>query len=430
MPRVVIVGGGFGGLYAASYLARSELAERGASITLVDRKNHFTFTPLLAEVAAGTFGREHVTHPYRVLGRRYGFHFVQDSVRQVDFSESRVKSNRAAIPFDYLVLAVGAEPRYFGNDRLRAQSFPLTSVDDALAIRDRVIGALELATTAVGTQDRERALSFVVAGAGPAGVEIASEINHLANNVLRPFYPDLPRARVLVADGGDRILHGWDQALARAGLSRLRDRGVEVRLHTRIRDATDCDVVLENATGHESIPVHTLIWTAGTTPRSIATDRQIPMDRGAIRVSNTLQVVGLEHVFAVGDVTAALDHTGSPYPRVAPIAISQGIRAAANIENLALGRPPEPYEAHHAGKIVSLGSGVALVDLLGIPLTGVLAWWIYRSAYLLKLVGGKNKARVLVTLALNKVFGPDITSETPISRREPPCGDAPLLPPG
>jgi NADH dehydrogenase len=141
----------------------------------------------------------------------------------------------------------------------------------------------------------------------------------------------------------------------------------------------------------------------------------LPTERGAIRITPYLQVDGLETVFAVGDVTTLADRrTGHPYPRVAPIAISQGIRAAANIENHVLGRTLEPYEAHHAGKIISLGSGVALVDLLGVRITGVLAWWIYRAAYLLKLVGAKNKIRVLLTLALNHVFEPDITAEAPV----------------
>ncbi len=410
--RAVVVGGGFGGLYAATYLARSELAERGAQITLVDRKNFFTFTPLLAEVAAGTLGREHVTYPYRLLGRRYGFGFVQDEACGLDLALGELRTRNARIPFDYLVLAVGAEPRYFGNDEVRLGSLPLASVEDALAIRQRVIETFERASLTDDEAERRRLLTFVVAGAGPAGVEVASEIHTLANTVLRPYYPSVPPARVILADGGDRILSGWDGALAEQGLHRLRERGVEVRLRTRIERVDEGSVTTDGENGVQGVPSRTLIWTAGTGPSQWASNLPFLTDRGAIKVGPTLQVAGLDHVFAVGDVTTLVDHrTGRPYPRVAPIAISQGIRAAANLENLALGRALEPYHAHHAGKIISLGSGVALVDLLGIRLTGPLAWWIYRAAYLLKLVGAKNKVRVLTTLALNRLFERDITAD-------------------
>lgn len=410
--RVVVVGGGFGGLYAASYLARSELCEYGADITLVDRKNYFTFTPLLAEVAAGTLGREHVTYPYRVLARRYGFRFIQDTVRGLDKDRQIVRTERSELPYDYLVLAVGAEPRYFNNEKLERGSVPFTSVDDALAVRGRVIGALERATLVSDEEERRRLLTFVVAGAGPAGVEVASEINNLANDVLRPYYQVSTSARVVLADGGTRILAAFDEKLAREGLDRLLERGIEVRLETRIQDVTPETVVVEGPTGSEPIPACTLIWTAGTAPVRWVASLPIPTERAAVKIDSFLRVEGCDNVFAVGDVATLTDRrTGRPYPRVAPIAISQGVRAAGNIENHVLGRELEPYQAFHAGKIVSLGDGVALVDILGLRVTGLLAWWIYRAAYLLKLVGTKNKVRVLLTLALNHIFEPDISYE-------------------
>lgn len=408
-PRIVVAGGGFGGLYAATYLARSELAERGAHITLVDRKTYFTFTPLLAEVAAGTLGREHVTYPYRVLGRRYGFTFRQDTLTGLDASARIVRTEHGALPYDYLVMALGAEPRYFGNEPLRAHSLTLTSVEDALAIRRHVIDCLERADRSADEAQRGRLLTFVVAGAGPAGVEIASEVRHLVNDVLRPYYPDVPSARVILVDAGDRILRAWDPALARAGQDKLIARGIELRLATKIHDAQRGLVVTRSESGDEAIATETLIWTAGTGPAGGVEAWGLPTERGAVRVDPFLRVEGSERIYAVGDVTIARDdRTGAPYPRVAPIAISQGIRAAANVENAAFQRPLEPYHAHHAGKIVSLGDGVALVDLLGIRVTGTLAWWIYRSAYLLKLVGTKNKVRVLTTLAMNRIFEPDV----------------------
>ena len=410
--RVIVLGGGFGGLYAASYLGRSELREYNAEVTLVDRKNYFTFTPLLAEVAAGTLGREHVTYPHRVLARRYGFGFIQETVTGIDIERQLVETPHSELPYDYLVIAVGAEPRYFNNERLERQSVPFTSVDEALAVRGRVIGALERATLVSDEEERRRLLTFVVAGAGPAGVEVASEIGNLANNVLRPYYRVQTPARVVLADGGSRILAGFDEQLAREGLYRLRERGIDVRLKTRIEDAAPGVVTLRGPDGADEIPSHTLIWTAGTTPVQWVSTLPLPTERAAIKIDRFLRVEGFQNVFAVGDVTTLTDQrTGQPYPRVAPIAISQGVRAAANIENHVMGRNLEPYQAFHTGKIVSLGCGIALVDILGVRVTGRLAWWLYRATYLLKLVGTKNKIRVLVTLALNHIFEPDISYE-------------------
>ena len=410
-PRIVIVGGGFGGLYSATHLARSELIHRDALITLVDRKNYFTFTPLLSEVAAGALVREHVTNPYRVLARRYGFDFVRDEASGLDLDANTLLGRQGSYPFDYLVLAAGAAPTYFGNSEVEERAFAFTTANDAVVIRNRIIDSFERALHAETEAERALETTFVIAGAGPAGVELASEIRHLSQSRLPGCFQGAPLARVVLADAGDRILRAWDAELAEAGLERLCSSGVDVRLNTRIVAAGENSVTLDGPEGREEIPTKTLVWTAGTTPASWVGSLGLPTERGAVEVNEFLQVKGHPHIFAVGDVSVLMDvRAGMPYPRVAPIAISQGVRAAGNIEGLVFGRPLEAYRAHHAGKIVSLGCGMALVDVLGVRLSGWLAWWIYRGAYLLKLVGMKNKVRVLFTLALNRVFDPDIAS--------------------
>ncbi|GMR13858.1 MAG: NAD(P)/FAD-dependent oxidoreductase [Gemmatimonadota bacterium] len=417
-PRIVIVGGGFAGLYSATHLARSELVHRAARITLVDRKNYFTFTPLLAEVAAGTLLREHVTNPYRVMAYRYGFDFVRDDVFGLDLNGQSVIGRRGSYPFDYLILAAGASPTYFGNSGIEKTAFPFTTVDDAVVIRNRVIDSFERALHARTDEERTLETTFVIAGAGPAGVELASEIRHLSRGSLPEYFQGAPPARVVLADSGDRILRAWDAELAEAGREKLCSCGVDVRLNTRIVAASGNSVTLDGPDGQEEIPTKTLVWTAGTAPASWVRSLGLPTARGAVEVNEFLQVKGHPNVFAVGDVNMLMDaRAGMPYPRVAPIAISQGVRAAGNIEGLVFGRPLEAYHAHHAGNIVSLGSGMALVDILGVRLSGWMAWWIYRTAYLLKLVGMKNKVRVLLSLALNRVFDPDIAS------RMEPAGD-------
>ena len=408
--RIVIVGGGFGGIYAAAYLSRSELVERGLEITLIDRRNYFTFTPLLAEVAAGALGREHVTYPFRVLARRYGVRFIQDSAQELDLDRGLVRTQHTEVSYDYLILATGAEPQYFGNEAIRNGSLPLTSVNCALAVRGKVMNSLERAAHTEDEAERRRLLTFVVAGAGPAGVEVASAIHNLAGEVLGPYYGIRDAAKVILAGADNRILAAFDKDLAREGLSLLRQRGVDVRLNTRITDVAHGVITSEGPGGYEQIQARTLVWTAGMVPAEWLSKQQLAIERRSLKIDQFMRVEGRENVFAIGDVTSLIDErSGLPYPRVAPIAISQGVRAAANIENAVFGRALEPYQAHHAGKIVSLGGGVALVDVLGVQVRGILAWWIYRMAYLLKLVGTKNKIRVLVTLILNRIFEPDLS---------------------
>jgi NADH dehydrogenase len=413
LPRVVVAGGGFGGLYAAAYLGRSELAERGADVLLVSERNYFTFTPLLAEVAAGALGREHVTVAYRSLAQRYGFRFLQARVQGLDRDARMIHTSRGALTYDYAILALGAEPEYFGSEALRTASLPFTTVEDALRIRDRVVQRAELAATVADPQARAQLLTFGVTGGGPAGVEVASEICHLLRDILPRYYERLDAAGVVLIEGGERLLAGFDAGLAACGLERLQARGIRVRLNTRVVDAGDGWIDVQNRGGRERLAIGSLIWTAGTAPARVVAGLDVPRVKGGyVAVDPYLRVEPGVDLYAIGDLSGLVDpRTQRLYPRVAPIAISQGIRAAASVENEALGRLPEPYAAFHAGKIVSLGDGQALVDLLGLRLTGRLAWWLYRSAYLLKLVGAKNKIRVASTLVLNRLFGRDLTCE-------------------
>lgn len=414
---MVIVGGGFAGLYAATYLGRSESVEEGRlQVTLVDQKNYFTFTPLLAEVAGGTLRREHVTYPLRVMARRYGFSYRRAEVTGVDRDRGIVRTGAAEpIPYDYLVLAIGSRPQYFGNGELERGSVPFTTARDAEVVRSRIINAFEAALHVVDDEEELRRLTtFVVAGAGPAGVELASEIRGLVERAVSPYYPALPEPRIVLADGNDRILVGWDAELARSGLDRLRDRGIDVRLNTRITGVAGGSVMMRDPDGDLRVDAHHLFWTAGTRPTDWLASIGLPTENGRLVVGDDLRVKGSERIFAAGDAAYAVDaRTGVSFPPVAPIAISQGVRCAGNIESLVVGRPLEPYHAHHAGKIVSLGGGVALAEVLGFRLPETIAWLTYRAAYLSKLVGTKSKILVLVTLLLERIFEPDIGAEGP-----------------
>jgi len=419
--RVVILGGGFAGTYAAAYLAAADLPEDAIDVTLVSERNYFTFTPLLAEIVAGSLGREDVTFAHRVLAEQRGYRFVEGRVEGIDTDSCRVNTSTGPIDYDYLVVAMGARPRYFGNEELERNSLPFSSVRHAEIIRQRVIRLSEQASRESDPERRRRMLTFAVAGAGPAGVEVAAEISHLLTEVIPRYYDLNAEPRVVIYQGGDHILPGWDEGLVETGLGILRKRGIEVHLQSLVQ-GFDGRVVRairrasadgERAKDNVSVEADTLIWTAGTAPDS-ASWGELPIRErsGHVVTDEFLRLEGLENVFAAGDAAWRTDpRTERGYPPVAPIAINQGIRAAGNIENLIAGRPLEAYHAHHAGSILSLGAGDALVDLLGWTMKGRLAWLMYRTTYLMKLVGMKNKLRAVTTLVLNHVFETDLTCE-------------------
>jgi len=430
---VLVLGGGFGGLYAATYLAKSFDLEPNDEVLLVDAQNYFTFTPLLSEVAAGTLGREHVAVAHRRLAaksaepglglfvtRPRGFTFQQASVEGLDQDASVAYTSAGQIAYDLCILALGSRPRFFGDDVARA-AFPFNSLRDALDLRDRVIALSEAAAVERDSVVRRELLTFVVAGAGPAGVETAAEIHHLFRHVLPGYYREAADARVILVAAGDGILRQFDLQLAERGRKDLEASGLEIRLDTRIEAAAERWVRLSDG---DTIPTRTLIWTAGVRAHPLGEQAGLPTEHdGSVRADEFLRVEGRDNLYVVGDMGSVLNpRTSGRYPRVAPIAISQGVRAAANIENERAGRPVEPYAAHHAGKIVSTGAGRALVDVLGFRVAGAPAWWIYRTAYLLKMVGLRNKAHVASTLILNKAFGRDLSAlaaagtDPPLSR--------------
>ena len=411
--KVVIVGGGFAGLYAALTLQKEVRESELAEVTLIDRQNYFTFTPLLPEVAAATLSPAHVSYPLRLLAKNAGFRFLQAEVNGFDLAGRTVRAGNATIPYDYLIVAVGSVPFFFGNPALEAHSLSLTSVRDAVRIRNHVIRLVERAVAEPYPLRRCELLTVVVAGAGPSGVEIAAELHHLIHAVLLKYYPlDPTLFRVILMDAADHILLHFDRKLAEAGQAELIRRGIELRLNTRVTGATADSVELNG--GEETILTRTLIWTGGTQPNPALVHLPVAKTRrGAVETDDFLNIPNHPEVYVIGDGAAVTDRRRKRlYPPVAPVAIRQGVRAAGNVVNALQGRAPEAFHFDFTGNIVGLGGGVALVNLLGIKFHGRLGWFFYRIAYLQRLVGLKNKVALVLTLWLNALFDRDISCET------------------
>lgn len=407
--RVVVAGGGFAGIYAALYLAQEDPGARRPEVLLVSEDNHFTFTPLLHDVLGGSLDGQHVAAAYRVMARRHDFGFLQARVEGLDPDEGRLETTAGPVAFDHLILALGASPHAPGAEaHERLHVTPFHRISHAVTLHHRVMELAELASREADPGRRRRLLTFVVGGGGPAGVEAAGEIHHLLRHVLPEYYDGLDEARVVLVHGGARILPGWDPELVEEGQETLRRSGIDLRLDTRLEGASEESVELSSDEGKaERLPASTLVWAIGTRPRSgVLEDSGLPLGPdGHVEVDRHLRARGRERIWAAGDLTALENpRTGESYPAVAPIALSQGIRAAANVLSERGGWPQEPYRGHHAGKIVTLGGRKALVDILGLTLHGRPAWMVNRAAYLLKLVGARNKAHAAATLLLNRIF--------------------------
>lgn len=407
--QVVILGGGFGGIYTALQLCRERASEADLAVRLIDERNHFTFTPLLPELIAGSLGRSVVVYPLRWLARQYGFNFVQSRVQDFIPHEHAVLTASGQYAYDYLVIALGNISDFFGRQEFRHHGFVLNSVDDALSIRNHVILQFEKGVVRTLPQERRRLLTFVVAGGGPAGVEVASEIQHLIQDTLLSYYSiAASEPGVYLIHAGGQLLPGMPTSLAREAAQRLGAKGISVLLNTKVAGVSASGVCLDRG---QHLETGTLIWTTGMRANSILEKFPAAKDRnGRIVVDEYLRVPEFPEVYVIGDNACCFNwRKWEAYPSLAPVAIAQGLRAAGNILNNLAGRRKEAFKYFRQGAIVSLGAQDALVDLLGLHLTGRKAWWIYRIAYLAKLVGLKNKVLLLVSWILDWFFPRDIS---------------------
>jgi NADH:ubiquinone reductase (H+-translocating) len=410
--RIVILGGGFGGVYAAIHLEKLMARERTAEICLVSRDNFFLFTPMLHEIAASDLEVTNIVNPLRKLLRRV--EVLVGSVNQIDLPNQRVLISRGyrnrpqQIGYDHLVIALGSITNFHNLPGFSELALTMKALPDAIRLRAQILQRLEDANSESDGIDRRSLLTFVVAGGGFAGVETVAAVNDFVRETL-PFYPNLSEEmlRVILVHSGPAILPELGDSLGRYTEKILAERGVEIRLNTRAKSMTETEVVLADGV---SIPSRTLVWTAGTVPSPIISSLPGAKERGRLLVNQFLQVPDWPNVWAVGDCSFVpnIRNPGKSHPPTAQHAIREGKVVAQNIAAVLSGRPLKSFSFRTIGLLASIGRRMGVARIFGFNFSGFFAWWMWRTVYLSKLPGLDKKVRVAFDWTLDLLFPKDV----------------------
>ena len=389
--RVVVVGAGFGGLAAARLLSRAPLA-----LTVIDQRNHHLFQPLLYQVATAGLSPADIATPIRsILRGRGNTEVILGTVTGVDKAAREVLIGARRVGYDSLVIATGARHAYFGHDSWEPFAPGLKRIEDATAIRRRILLAFEEAENAMSAEERRRLLNFVIVGGGPTGVEMAGAIAELARVALaRDFRHIDPRdARVVLVEAGPRVLPAFPESLSAHARRVLAALGVEVRLGQAVTACAAEGVAL----GEEFVAAGTVIWAAGVAASPAARWLEAEADRaGRVRVTPALTLPDHPEIFVIGDTALALDGAGKPLPGVAPVAKQQGIHVARSILARLAGKPVPPFRYRHPGNLATIGRAQAVADFGRLRLTGQLAWLLWGVVHIAFLIGFRNRLAVLL----------------------------------
>ena len=403
--RILIVGGGFGGLAAARQLARSLEGSGDVGVALVDRMNYTTFWPMVPSIIPSNAEVRHVAHSLRRVLRPLGVEFYQDEVTGVDFEARKAKTGGGDYPYDYLVLAPGSRTTFFGTPGAEAHAMDIKGLPDALRVRNHVIDCLERAER-LGDAAPDDLLAFAVVGGGATGVEAAAEIHDLVFDVLQDDYPNVnfDRVRIVLVNAGKHILQGLDSSLVNAATRRLASQQIRVVNDVRVKEVRPDAVVISDGS---TIPTRTTIWAAGIQPPPMVANLDVEKDhRGRILVDQYLRVKNRPGVYALGDTTS-MQYFGPPVPALAQAAEQQGKWAASNLAAQINGSAPSAFRYRSVGQLVDLGEGSAVVDILGVKLGGRLGALIWKGVYLYELGYDLNRAHVLADWTIDLFTRPD-----------------------
>jgi NADH:quinone reductase (non-electrogenic) len=393
-PRVVIVGAGFGGLQASL-----QLAHQPVKVTLIDRTNHHTFQPLLYQVATAGLSPAEIAAPIRWIMRgRHNTEVLLGEVQDFDLERKIVKLSDFEIPYDYLIVAAGASHAYFGHDEWEPFAPGLKTVEDALEIRRRVLLAFELAERQVASSGAPMQLNFVIVGGGPTGVELAGTLAEITHYALQNEFSkiDPKQSRIILLEGGPRILPSYSEALSASAERQLTKLGVEVHTSAMVTKVEAAAVWM----GEKQLPAVVILWAAGVAASPLARKLAAPLDRvGRVLVNPDLSIPGHPEVFVIGDLAALKDESGKWLPGVAQTAIQEGAAAAKNILRDLHGETRQKFHYHDKGSLATIGRAAAVAQIGKFELSGFPAWLTWLFVHIFFLIGFRNRVLVMIQWA-------------------------------
>ncbi|WP_257667458.1 NAD(P)/FAD-dependent oxidoreductase [Parapedobacter tibetensis] len=399
-PKVVIIGGGFGGIEVARGLKDKEV-----EVLLLDRNNHHTFQPLLYQVATGTLDAPSIAFPLRKMFRRQkNFNFRMAEITEIDAANKQLQTDIGAISYDYLVIATGATTNFFGNRDIEYNSMPMKNVRDAVNIRSFLLQNIEESLLQETVEERNAYLNFVVVGGGPTGVELSGAIAEIRKLILSKDYPELKKEdmTVYLIEGQSKVLATLSPQASEKAELYLKELGVNVLLNAQVTGYDGEEITF--ADGH-SIKTKTVLWSAGVMgqfPSGI--DRGSIVRGNRVRTDEECRVIGMEDVFAIGDVAAMItEDTPRGHPGVAPVAQQQGRLLAKNIMRMLSNQPTEQFKYFDKGSMATIGRNKAVVDIGKIRFQGFFAWWVWMFVHLMSLVGFRNRIVTFINWLINYI---------------------------
>ncbi len=395
LRRVVIIGGGFGGLEAAKALRKA-----GVRITLIDRQNHHLFQPLLYQVATAALSPADIAEPLRhILRNQENIEVILSEVKRIDVAGRCVITADGPVEYDFLIVAAGARHSYFGRDEWEGFAPGLKTLDDALDIRRRMLMAFEIAEKTNDDAEREAAMTFVVVGGGPTGVEMAGAVAEIAHvTLIKDFrHIDSSQARVFLIESGPEVLQAFSGELPRSALKQLTGLGVDVRLNTKVEAISASGVTL---TGGEKVAAKTVVWAAGNAASPLGASLGVPLDRqGRVIVQEDCSIPGHGEVFVIGDQAHFATGEGRPLPGLSPVAMQQGRHVAKNIIALLRGGSTSRFVYRDKGIMATIGRHAAVAEMGSLRMSGFLAWLAWLFIHIVFLVGFRNRLSVLFNWA-------------------------------
>ena len=408
--RILILGGGFGGLFTALELEKALGGDSSVRVTLVNRENFFLFTPMLHEIAASDLDFTHIVNPIRRLLKRV--EFFHGEVQAIDLRSRSVRlvhgpeRHLHEMDYDYLVIALGSTTNYYNIPGLADKAVAMKSLGDAIHLRNQLIDLLEEADFECAIGSRNELLTIVVAGGGFSGVETVAAINDFLRGSVGS-YPHLTGnlIRIVLVHPGEFVLPELGSDLGLFAQAELVRRGVEIRVKTKVQRISETGVTLDDGT---TIKAKTIVWTAGTSPSPVLGALPCAKEHGKLVANGFLEVPGFEEVWALGDCAFILDPAGTPYPPTAQHAMRQGKTVARNIVATIRGRKKKKFEYSTIGLLAAIGRRTGVANILGVNFSGFLAWFLWRTIYLGKLPRIEKKVRVAFDWTLDLLFAKDL----------------------